>query len=67
MPGILTEKEVLVLKQAHKQVRDKRLADRIKAVLYVHYGLSYPEIVKLLLLDETTIRRYRIDSLKITP
>src|SRR3989338_7495482 len=58
MPGILTEKEVLVLKQAHKQVRDKRLADRIKAVLYVHYGLSYPEIVKLLLLDETTIRRY---------
>lgn len=58
MPGILTEKEVLVLKQAHKQVRDKRLADRIKAVLYVHYGLSYPDIVKLLLLDETTIRRY---------
>lgn len=58
MPEILTEKEVLVLKQAHKQVRDKRLADRIKAVLYVHYGLSYHEIVKLLLLDETTIRRY---------
>lgn len=58
MPGILTEKEVLVLKQAHKQVRDKRLADRIKAVLYVHYGLSYLEIVKLLLLDKTTIRRH---------
>lgn len=58
MLGILTEEQVLVLKQAHKIERDKRLADRIKAVLYLHYGLSYSEIVKLLLLDETTLRRY---------
>jgi transposase len=56
--GILTEEQVIALKVAHKQTREKRLADRIKAVLYLHYGLSYTEIAKLLLFDEVTIRRY---------
>src|SRR5438477_12129738 len=55
---ILTEEQVIGLKQAHKQTREKRLADRIKAILYLHYGLSYAEIAKLLLFDEVTIRRY---------
>lgn len=55
---MLTEEQVTQLKHAHKQTRDKRLADRIKAILYLHYGLSYPEIAKLLLFDEVTIRRY---------
>jgi transposase len=55
---ILTEEQVITLKLAHKQTREKRLADRIKAILYLHYGLSYAEIAKLLLFDEVTIRRY---------
>jgi len=55
---MLTEKQVDQLKLAHKQTREKRLADRIKAVLYVHFGLSYTEIAKLLLFDEITVRRY---------
>lgn len=55
---MLTEKEVRDLKLTHKQTREKRLADRIKAVLYVHFGLSYTEIAKLLLFDEVTVRRY---------
>lgn len=55
---MLTEKQVSDLKLAHKQTREKRLADRIKAVLYVHFGLSYAEIAKLLLFDEVTVRRY---------
>lgn len=55
---MLTEDQVRDLKLAHKQTRDKRLADRLKAVLYLHYGLSYAEIAKLLLFDEGTIRRY---------
>ncbi len=58
MEEILTKEQVTQLKLAHKQTREKRLADRIKAVLYVHYGLSYAEIAKLLLFDEITIRRY---------
>jgi len=55
---MLTENQVIQLKLAHKQTREKRLADRIKAVLYVHFGLSYAEIAKLLLFDEVTVRRY---------
>lgn len=39
-------------------MRDKRLADRIKAVLSIGEGYSYAEIAKILLLDETTLRRY---------
>lgn len=58
MPSFLTDEQVVVLKQAHKQVREKKLADRIKAILYLHYGLTYPEIAKLLLFDEVTIHRY---------
>lgn len=55
---MLTKEQVIQLKLAHKQTREKRLADRIKAVLYVHFGLSYGEIAKLLLFDEITVRRY---------
>lgn len=55
---MLTDKQVIELKLAHKQTREKRLADRIKAILYVHFGLSYEEIAKLLLFDEVTVRRY---------
>lgn len=55
---MLTEEQVIELKLAHKQTREKRLADRIKAVLYVHFGLSYAEIAKLLLFDGVTVRRY---------
>jgi transposase len=55
---ILTEEQIIGLKLAHKQTREKRLADRIKAILYLHYGLTYAEIAKLLLFDEVTIRRY---------
>lgn len=58
MAGFLTEEQAATLRQAHKTVRDKKLADRIKAVLYLNYGLSYPEIAKLLLLDEVTLRRH---------
>lgn len=55
---MLNDTQVTELKLAHKQTRDKRLADRIKAVLYLHYGFSYDEIAKLLLFDDVTIRRY---------
>lgn len=58
MPGLLTEHQVLVLRNAHKTLRDKRLADRIKAVLSLHEGYGYEDIARILLLDEVTLRRY---------
>jgi transposase len=45
------------LKAAHSIERDRKRADRIKAILFLHIGFSYPQIAELLLLDETTIRR----------
>ena len=54
----LTEQQIIELRLVHKQTREKKLADRIKAILYLHFGLTYVEIAKLLLFDETTIRRY---------
>lgn len=58
MPNFLTEEQVLILRQAHKTIRDKRLADRIKAVLSLNAGHAYAQIASILLLDEITLRRY---------
>lgn len=58
MGKFLTEGEVIVLKQAHKTIRDKRLADRIKAVLSLNAGHDWTQVASILLLDEVTLRRY---------
>lgn len=58
MLGFLTEEQVLELRLAHKTIRDKKLADRIKAVVMLHHGFTYQEIAKALFLDEVTLRRY---------
>ena len=58
MEDFLTAKEVIILKEAHHDARFRKQADRIKTILALNQGLPYKEIAKLLLLDETTIRRY---------
>lgn len=58
MKDFLTEEQVKVLKQTHKTIKDKRLADRIKAVLSLNAGFEYSYVAKILLLDEVTLRRY---------
>jgi transposase len=58
MPNFLTSEQVQVLKQSHKGTREKRLADRIKAVLMLNFGFTHDQISQALLLDETTIRRH---------
>lgn len=54
----LTEEQVSALKQAHRSIKDKKLADRIKALLSLNAGFSYTQIATILLLDEVTLRRY---------
>ena len=54
----LTIKEREELIQSHRKERDKRLCDRIKAVLAYDDGYTYTQIAKLLLLDDETIRRH---------
>lgn len=50
--------QVATLRQAHKTIRDKKLADRIKAILSLNAGFEYTHIARILLLDEITLRRY---------
>jgi len=54
---MLTDEQLRDLKTAHKQTRDKRLADRIKAVIMLHNGFTFEQIKQALLLDEVTYSR----------
>lgn len=58
MPNFLTKDEVTVLREAHRTIKDKKQADRIKAVLSLNEGFEYAHIAKILLLDEATLNRY---------
>ena len=58
MERILTSKEREKLIQRHRKERDKRICDRIKAVLAYDDGYNYSEIARILLLDDETIRRH---------
>jgi transposase len=58
MPKFLTEEQVLILRQAHRTIKDKKLADRIKAILSLNQGFEYSQVARILLLDEITLRRY---------
>ena len=48
----------------HRKERDKKICDRIKAVLAYDEGYSYSEIAKILLLDDETIRRHIDDYIR---
>src|SRR5438105_7606376 len=58
MGKFLTKKQVAVLKEAHYASLGRKHADRIKAILLLNDGLAYNQVAKILLIDETTIRRY---------
>lgn len=55
MTHFLTDSERAALRTQHKHERDKRICDRIKAVLLCDKGWSYAEIASILLLDDQTI------------
>ena len=54
----LTSEQREIMIEAHQAERNKRQADRIKTILLLDEGRPYSEITKILLLDDTTIRRY---------
>ena len=58
MKGFLSEQEKATLKEMHLDVREKRLADRIKTILLLDKGFTYLEITRILLIDEDSIRRH---------
>jgi transposase len=58
MKDFLTAQEIEILEEAHHSSRFRKSADRIKTILFLNNGFTYAQTAKLLLLDETTIRRY---------
>src|ERR1700678_93939 len=64
MEKMLTPRKREKLIDRHRKERDKRICDRIKAVLAYDDGYSYAEIARILLLDDETIRRHISDYLK---
>jgi hypothetical protein len=61
MNNFLTEGEIVILEEAHHSCRLRKNADRIKAILLLNDGFTYGQVAKILLLDDTTIRRYVIE------
>jgi transposase len=55
----LTENDIRILKEYHRACADKKTADKIKTILLISEGFTYPEIEKILLLDERTFNRYK--------
>lgn len=57
MSNFLTEKEISDLKWRHRN-SDRRTADKIKTILMLDKGYSFEEIASVLILDDSTIRRW---------
>jgi len=58
MSTILSPENRAVLLSSHKKERDKRVADRIKAVLLYDEGWTQVQIAKALFIHEETVREY---------
>lgn len=58
MREFLTETERTDLRAQHRQEKNRRVADRIKAVLLSDKGWTYRQIAEALLIDEQTIARH---------
>jgi transposase len=61
MKDFLSTDQIQKLKQAHresKKKKDVKNTDKIKAILLLNDGYSYEEIAKILLLDDSSVRRY---------
>lgn len=54
----LSSKEIVKLERSHRSLRDKRQADRVKAVIALSKGWSAAQIAEILLFDEKTSRHY---------
>ena len=57
MSAFLSPAQVLELRQLHRKTHPKK-KDRIKAILMLNNGYSYEEIAEVLILDDSTIRRW---------
>lgn len=54
----LTDQERTQLKTQHKQERDKRVCDRIKAIILSDEGWTPQQIAKVLLISDQAVREH---------
>ena len=54
----LSRQQIAELERVHRGLRDKRQADRVKAVIALAKGWSAAQIAEILLFDEKTARQY---------
>jgi transposase len=54
----LSRKQIVELEKLHRSLRDKRQADRVKAVIALSKGWSPAQVAEILLIDEKTSRHY---------
>lgn len=54
----LTAQELADLKVLHRELTEKRQADRVKAVILLGSGWTPSRVAEVLLIDRTTVRRY---------
>ena len=54
----LSKAKIAELETLHRSLRDKRQADRVKAVIALSNGWSATQVAEILLFDETTSRHY---------
>jgi len=55
----LSKSDIKTLEEIHACLSDKGDADKVKAIILLGKGWSYPQIEEALLLNERTIHRYR--------
>ena len=60
----LTDQELFDLQVLHRELTEKRHADRVKAVILLGSGWTPSQVAKVLLVDRTTVRRYYRDYKK---
>ena len=55
----LSPEQVVALKGLHKSQRDRKKADRVKAVVLLGTGWTVPHVAEALLVDASTVRLWR--------
>lgn len=55
---MLSKEKIAELEKFHRSLRDKRQADRVKAVIALSKGWSAAQVAQILLFDEKTSRHY---------
>lgn len=61
----LTPQEREEIRQMHRSCRERKYADKLKALLLLDKGFSCVEVGEMLLLDDDTIRKYREQYLNL--